>query len=807
MHTYVNYDTSHQRLAGRFPNAPTYHLTDNAAVPRDTWTHFAVSFWRINSTNHNLTSYVNGVQAKSYISSGNLTPDTTDFYLGGVVTYFNGTMDEVIVFNRSLSAEQVQALYENRTDLIVSQETAAGETWQAYLTPNDGTADGITKASNTLTIIAADLSISTSDITYSPSSPNETDTVTINATVHNNNYQNINNVNVSFYLDNAFQNSTLKNITQNSNATASFTWTATGGTRTIKIAIDPQNAVSEADKTNNNATKSITVNKVVAVNVTYPLNGTALPRGNNAASGEDEAGVVSNSLTLTANLYNYYNTSEGVNGTNCTFYWDSAYLSSDLTDSNGDCSYSYDKSSQSIAWHNITVNFTNLESGYAEHSTLKEQTNQLYLDQYLTSLTPNNMRTVDGGTLGYMGGDAAILNLSITKNGAAYDPANITVNATTSALDLIATHYYPGDIVKTNTGKYYSKTIVNSSLGGYIRWSVYLLDDDSYLSSGIEADRKVINATATLNFTTQDETSAFISGSSMKLYDRNNYLIDTYTAAVTSKSSALNDLYTLDFSTPRGSLRINDFNLSAASLSLSPQIVETYAGPTPAAYPRFSSTIALNDTGLSYTNTNLTIPKGNVGDVRNICHCDNWNFSSGKCISAGDWQCNDTSDYTGFDYNTTHLWFTVTSFTGYGAAGYNSNLTIWDDTNDPEGENTAHYIDDLVGFYANYTNTTSGAVITGANCDIYFTDTGWSGMSYNSTSELHEYNRTFSSSGTVNWQANCSAAGYDNQSAQDDAYITPTAAAIPEFSDFAVLLILVVVIGGFLAMKKLNLKT
>jgi hypothetical protein len=57
-----------------------------------------------------------------------------------------------MIFNKALSAESVKAIYENRTDLILSQETTLGDTWQACMTPNDGTEDGTTLCSNNLTI-------------------------------------------------------------------------------------------------------------------------------------------------------------------------------------------------------------------------------------------------------------------------------------------------------------------------------------------------------------------------------------------------------------------------------------------------------------------------------------------------------------------------------------------------------------------------------------------------------------------------------------------------------------------------------
>jgi len=66
---------------------------------------------------------------------------------------FNGSVDEFKIYNHSLSAEQISALYNNRTDLIVSQETSLGENWSACVTPNDGTEDGVEVCSGNLTIL------------------------------------------------------------------------------------------------------------------------------------------------------------------------------------------------------------------------------------------------------------------------------------------------------------------------------------------------------------------------------------------------------------------------------------------------------------------------------------------------------------------------------------------------------------------------------------------------------------------------------------------------------------------------------
>ena len=117
-----------------------------------------------------VTFYVNGVSQGSGALSGSVA-STMDVYIGrnnpaeagtqqSWDTYFNGSIDDVRFYTRSLSAEQVAAIFQNRTDLIVSQETSVGDVWQAVVTPNDGTGDGAAVQSNSLTVLSDVTSIS-----------------------------------------------------------------------------------------------------------------------------------------------------------------------------------------------------------------------------------------------------------------------------------------------------------------------------------------------------------------------------------------------------------------------------------------------------------------------------------------------------------------------------------------------------------------------------------------------------------------------------------------------------------------------
>jgi hypothetical protein len=63
-------------------------------------------------------------------------------------------VDEVRVFDRALSHEQVLALYRGENS-IVSNETVLGSTWIACATPNDGYSYGERICSSTITIVEA----------------------------------------------------------------------------------------------------------------------------------------------------------------------------------------------------------------------------------------------------------------------------------------------------------------------------------------------------------------------------------------------------------------------------------------------------------------------------------------------------------------------------------------------------------------------------------------------------------------------------------------------------------------------------
>lgn len=119
------------------------------------WTHVFCTY-----DQNNLSIYVNGVLENSSYIPGTIDYGLADndLHIGdwgrsGFERRFNGTIDEVLIYDRALSPDQVKAIYDNRTDMVVSQETAIGDIWQACVTPNNGSVDWNTSCSNNITIL------------------------------------------------------------------------------------------------------------------------------------------------------------------------------------------------------------------------------------------------------------------------------------------------------------------------------------------------------------------------------------------------------------------------------------------------------------------------------------------------------------------------------------------------------------------------------------------------------------------------------------------------------------------------------
>jgi hypothetical protein len=126
-----------------------------------------------------------------------------------------------------------------------------------------------------------------------------------------------------------------------------------------------------------------------------------------------------------------------------------------------------------------------------------------------------------------------------------------------------------------------------------------------------------------------------------------------------------------------------------------------------------------------------------------------------------------------------------TGMTAFHSEG-DSSLTIWDETDTEGGEedkytyptNSLAYsgCNDFkksnpsywnVYFFGNYSNSTSDPIdnLTG-NCEIRLNKTGtwtsWTNMSYNQSSDLWQYNTSFTYKGKRGWEVNCTSASYSD---------------------------------------------
>ncbi|MDD5086627.1 MAG: GLUG motif-containing protein, partial [Candidatus Nanoarchaeia archaeon] len=130
--------------------------------------------WYINGSSDNSfeTEYLDSIST----SYDYLCMSTDADY--GEAKPFNGTIDEVKIYNYSLSADQIWQNYidsnashtDNRT--IVSDETDADDVWTCEVTPNDATDDGTALNSSDLTILSNAVPTHTTPLISSSSGTN-----------------------------------------------------------------------------------------------------------------------------------------------------------------------------------------------------------------------------------------------------------------------------------------------------------------------------------------------------------------------------------------------------------------------------------------------------------------------------------------------------------------------------------------------------------------------------------------------------------------------------------------------------------
>ncbi len=120
----------------------------STAKSQKTWHHTACTY-----DGSNITLYVDG-NKESTLNVGVVRNNDAEIQIGARATdkFFNGTIDDVKIWNYSLTWQQINNSYNNRTDIIDQSITEEADLWQATVTPNDKLQDGSTFFTNTLRI-------------------------------------------------------------------------------------------------------------------------------------------------------------------------------------------------------------------------------------------------------------------------------------------------------------------------------------------------------------------------------------------------------------------------------------------------------------------------------------------------------------------------------------------------------------------------------------------------------------------------------------------------------------------------------
>jgi hypothetical protein len=147
-----------QTIEAVIGNGSSTENVTSGALNNETWYHLLLSVDRSDA----MKIYINGeLNASADISAfTNDIGSTNDLYIGDKGSAYNGTIDDVRIYNMSLTPEQIWQIYLDNKDgksdssTIVSQETSIDDQWICGVTPTDAVTDGSALNSTALEILA-----------------------------------------------------------------------------------------------------------------------------------------------------------------------------------------------------------------------------------------------------------------------------------------------------------------------------------------------------------------------------------------------------------------------------------------------------------------------------------------------------------------------------------------------------------------------------------------------------------------------------------------------------------------------------
>jgi hypothetical protein len=148
-------------------------LQSEEDIPNNKWTHVAGTY-----DGENLKLFINGtLDKKLHVGKALLKQTNTDVFIAKNSNavdsgeYYKGALDELKIFNKPLSAAQVQNHYAGNYKQLSLEQTNAGERWEVAVTANDTKSRAKTVTSNSI-ITEKEEREKDADITISQNYPN-----------------------------------------------------------------------------------------------------------------------------------------------------------------------------------------------------------------------------------------------------------------------------------------------------------------------------------------------------------------------------------------------------------------------------------------------------------------------------------------------------------------------------------------------------------------------------------------------------------------------------------------------------------
>jgi len=113
------------------------------------------NFITIVKNSSNVSLYVNGSHQSSYTLPYSLYDSLNNLLIGKGFggNYFRGLIDDVLIYNRSLTENQIFSLYNGRNYFWSANETIPGDNYTVSVLPNDNSMDGSVVLSNSLLVL------------------------------------------------------------------------------------------------------------------------------------------------------------------------------------------------------------------------------------------------------------------------------------------------------------------------------------------------------------------------------------------------------------------------------------------------------------------------------------------------------------------------------------------------------------------------------------------------------------------------------------------------------------------------------